>query len=139
MENILNALNRAVDELLGRASGPMHLRLIMQPAMATFFAIRAGLRDARENQTPFLWTFLTAPSERRRLAISVWKDVGKIFVIALILDTLYQIIALHQFRIVQTLLVAVILAVVPYVLIRGPVTRIARARKRGTEGPSKSR
>ena len=132
MENILDALDRAVGELLGRASGPMHLRLIMQPAMATFFAIRAGLRDARENQSPFLWTFLTAPSERRRLAISVWKDVGKIFVIALILDTVYQIIALHQFRILQTLLVAVILAVVPYVLIRGPVTRIARARKRGT-------
>ena len=139
MDNILNALNRAVDELLGRASGPMHLRLIMQPAMATFFAIRAGLRDARENQSPFLWTFLTEPGERKRLAISVWKDIGKVFVIALILDTVYQIIALHQFRILQTLLVAVILAVVPYVLIRGPVTRIARARRRGTETPSKSR
>jgi hypothetical protein len=129
----MDALSRAVEELLGRASGPMHLRLILQPSMATFLAIRAGMRDARSGQSPLLWTFLTAPGERKQLAKTVWKDVGKIFVIALLLDTIYQIVALHQFRILQTLLVAVVLAILPYLLIRGPVTRIARASRRGKQ------
>jgi hypothetical protein len=127
---VMDALSRAVDELMGRASGPMHLRLILQPCMATFLAIRAGIRDARQGQSPFLWTFLTVPGERKQLAKTVWKDIGKIFVIALLLDTIYQVIALHQFRILQTVLVAIVLAILPYVLLRGPVSRIARASKR---------
>lgn len=126
MDTILGALDRAVDELLGRASGPMHLRLVMQPLMASILAVRAGLRDARAGEAPFLWTFVTSPADRKRLARSAWKDMGKIFVVAILLDTVYQVIALHQFRVLQTLLVAVILAVVPYVLIRGPVSRIVR-------------
>jgi len=137
MESIMSALERAVDELLGRASGPMHFRLIMQPLMATILAVRAGLRDAREHQSPFLWTFLTTPGERKRLAASVWKDVGKIFVVAVLLDTAYQIIALHHFRVVQTLLVAVTLALLPYLIIRGPVTRIARAARREKDASAK--
>ena len=130
MDTIADALKRAIDELLGRASGPMHLRLIMQPLMATFFAIRAGLRDARAGEPPFLWAYIKNPDARGRLVKSAWKDIGKVFVIAILLDTVYQIIALHQFRVVQTLLVAFVLAVLPYVLVRGPVSRIARGSSR---------
>ena len=126
MDTLVDTLKRAIDELLGRASGPMHLRLIMQPLMATFFAIRAGLRDAREGEPPFLWAYIKRPDARGRLIRSAWKDIGKVFVIAILLDTVYQLIALHQFRIVQTLLVAFVLAILPYVLVRGPVSRIAR-------------
>src|SRR5215510_259701 len=93
----MNAFSQAIDELLGRASGPMHFRLIMQPLMACIFAVRAGLRDARQNESPFLWTFLNVPGERKRLLKTVWKDVGKIFILAIVLDTIYQVIALHQF------------------------------------------
>src|SRR6185503_14474568 len=111
MDTVLDALKRAVDELLGRASGPMHLRLIMQPLMATIFAVRAGLRDARQGQSPFLMTYIQDPESRRRLAKSAWKDVGKVFVIAIILDIVYQIIALHTVRPLQTVIVAVVLAI----------------------------
>ena len=38
------------DELTGRADGPLTLRLFLQPAMAAFFAIRAGMKDAREGR-----------------------------------------------------------------------------------------
>jgi len=138
MDTLVDALKRAVDELLGRASGPMHLRLIMQPLMATFFAIRAGLRDAREGQPAFLWAYINQPDARRRLVGSAWKDIGKVFVIAILLDTVYQIIALKQFRIVQTLIVAFILAILPYVLVRGPVSRIARGSTQKPAVPAKS-
>jgi len=121
-----NILSTAVEELLGRASGPMHFRLIMQPLMATFLAFKAAKRDAAEGRPAFLLEFVRNPADRGRLARSAWGDLSKIFIIALVLDTIYQFIALHQFRIVQTLLVAITLAIVPYVLFRGPFTRLLR-------------
>ena len=138
MDTVLDALKRAVDELLGRASGPMHLRLIMQPLMATFFAVRAGLRDARQGQSPFLSTYVKDPEQRRRLTVSAWKDIGKLLVMAVLLDTVYQIIAMHTFRVLQTLIVAFVLAILPYVLVRGPVSRIARGSRQKGAVPAKS-
>jgi hypothetical protein len=120
----LDSLQQAVDELLGRASGPLHFRLLMQPAVAAFLAVKAGLKDAREGQPAFLWEVVTNSDERHRLLQSAWKDVGKVF-----------LLALHAIRPLQTLIVALVLALVPYVLLRGPVTRLAR-RGRGTSGGS---
>jgi hypothetical protein len=40
------AIARGWDNLVGRLYGPMTFRLVVQPAVAIFFAIRAGLRDA---------------------------------------------------------------------------------------------
>ncbi len=138
MDALLDSFKRAIDDLLGRASGPMHFRLIMQPLMATFFAVRAGLRDAREGQSPFLLTYIQDPNARRRLTKSAWKDVGKVFVIAILLDIVYQIIALRAFHPLQTAIVAFVLAILPYVLVRGPVSRVARASRHKRAAPAKS-
>ena len=40
-------------DLLGRDEGPLTFRLIVQPLVAIFFAIRSGLRDAREGKPLF--------------------------------------------------------------------------------------
>lgn len=132
METISAALQRAVEQLLGRASGPFHLRLILQPTMATLFAIRAGLRDARQGLSPFLWTFATDPDKRKRLIASAWKDIGKLMVMAVALDIAYQFVALKAFHLLQTVIVVLVLAVVPYAVIRGPVGRLAQKRKSPT-------
>jgi hypothetical protein len=42
------ALIRGWHNLVGRWGGPMSFRLLIQPAVAIFFAIRAGLQDARQ-------------------------------------------------------------------------------------------
>ena len=86
---------RVWTDLIGRMEGPMKLRLIVQPLMACILAIRAGLRDARENKPPFFWALAFNPDHRRDLLRQGWKDVGTIFVAAVILDMVYQIIALH--------------------------------------------
>ena len=39
---------RLTHDLIARVSGPMKFRLVLQPLMASIFAIRAGLRDALE-------------------------------------------------------------------------------------------
>jgi hypothetical protein len=57
-----------------------------------------------------------------------WKAVGKVFVIAVIIDLVYQLIVFRWFYPGEALLVAAILALIPYLLIRGPVNRIARCK-----------
>jgi hypothetical protein len=104
----------------------MAFRLIMQPAMALFCAVRVGLRDAREGRPPFLWTVLWDPSRRRELLREARNDVGSIFLLALVMDSIYQVIVYSTIYAVQLFLIATILALVPYVIVRGLVTRLAR-------------
>jgi hypothetical protein len=87
-------------------------------------AIRAGWRAAREHRPAFFRTLLREPAKRRFLLWGAWKDVGKLFLVAVVLDVVYQIIVLHWVYPVQTLIVATMLAAVPYLVIRGPINRI---------------
>jgi hypothetical protein len=98
---------------------------MIMPTVVTILAIRAGLRDAREGQPTFVWALLTMPAQRRRRFRSGVKDVGRIFAVACVLDTIYQLFVLREFHIGQLLIVAVACAVVPYVCFRGPVTLLA--------------
>jgi hypothetical protein len=127
MDAIAEILSRGVEQLLGRASGPLHLRLMIMPTVVTILAIRAGIREGRERQPATVRTILSNPAERRRILRSGLKDIGRIFIVALVLDTAYQFSVLRAFYIVQALIVAVACAIVPYVLIRGPATCLARA------------
>ena len=104
----------------------MNLRLIIQPAVATILAIRAGLRDARQNRGAFLWTVLFNPAHRRELLLQGWKDIGKVFLLAAILDVVYQLIVHRGVYTLELLITAVTLAIVPYILLRGLINRIAR-------------
>ena len=119
-------LLRGWTNLFDRVGGPMTFRIILQPTMATIMAVLAGLRDAREGRPPYLWTLLTEPSQRANLLREGWKAVGRVFLLALIMDIIYQLIVERWIYPVELLIVAILLAVVPYLLIRGPVNRIAR-------------
>jgi hypothetical protein len=119
-------LYRIFENLIDRVSGPMKFRLILQPLMAITFAILDGKKDAREGRPPYFWALFTNPGHRRDLLQNGWQSVGKIFVIALILDAVYQYIELRWFFPFEALLVAFILAIVPYLLLRGPANRMLR-------------
>lgn len=51
--------------------------------------------------------------------------MGKIFVVALVMDTVYQLIVFHWIYATEAIVTAVILALVPYILLRGPINRLA--------------
>jgi len=125
---------RVVENLIGRVSGPMKFRLIIQPLMAAVFAVRDGLKDAREERPPYFWAIFTCPDQRSDILRDGWKSVGKIFVIAVIIDLVEQFIVLRWFYPGEAFLVAFILACVPYLLIRGPVNRIAQGKQRSASG-----
>jgi hypothetical protein len=116
---------RVWEMLTGRTEGPLSLRFMLQPTMAAIFAIRAGLKDSREHRAPYLWSVFTNPFDRRDLVQDGWRDIGKVFIIAVMLDLVYALIVHRWIFPGQALLVGTVLAIVPYGLIRGPVTRIA--------------
>ena len=75
---------------------------------------------------------ITDPAQRREVLLSGWKSVGKVFVLALILDAVYQFKVFRWFYPSQALLVALFLAVVPAcLLLRGPVNWLTPRRNDG--------
>jgi hypothetical protein len=115
-----------------RPEGPFAFRFYLQPLMAVLFAVRDGIHDAKERRPAYLWSLFTDPAGRRERLRDGWRSVGKIFWLAIVLDLLYQVVVLRGLRPVQGILVAVALALVPYVLLRGPACRVFRrlARRR---------
>jgi hypothetical protein len=125
----MDELERIWTNLVGRISGPLSFRLVLQPAVATFLAIQAGLRDARAGRPPYIWAIFAHPDERRGLLREGWAAIGKVFVLAVVIDVVYQYIALRWVYPGEALLVAFLLACVPYPLIRGLVDRLVRSRR----------
>jgi hypothetical protein len=123
-------VNQVWQEIAERPNGPLAMRFYLQPAMAALFAIRDGLKDARAGKPAYFWNLFSNPAYRRELIHEGWKSVCKIYILAAILDVVYQLIVFHAIRPLQTLLVATMLAIVPYVALRGPVNRIAKRRIR---------
>ncbi|TIO04496.1 hypothetical protein [Mesorhizobium sp.] len=123
---IEDILQRFWEDLIVRPSGPLALRFLLQPVMATLFGIRDGIKDARDGRSPYFWTVLSKPDERHARLIEGVRSTGKIMVLAVILDTVYQVMQLRTFYPFEAVVVAIVLAFVPYLLIRGPAARIAR-------------
>jgi hypothetical protein len=119
-------LGRLWVNLIGRIDGPLTLRLVLQPTTAAVFALRAGWKDARQGRVPYGWVILRDPIQRRDLLHEGWKDVAKVFVVTVIIDLVYQVIELRWFYPEEAVIVAAILALIPYLLLRGPANRIAR-------------
>jgi hypothetical protein len=120
-------LTRLVTDLIGRLTGPLTFRLFIQPAMAMFFAYRDGLADAREGRPPHFWRMVTGPPEaRRRRARETVRAVLKVFIMAVVVDCVYQWLVFKWVYPFEAMVTAVILAIVPYAVLRGVVNRVAR-------------
>jgi hypothetical protein len=122
----METLTRVVENLIARVDGPLHFRIIVQPAMAIIYAIVDGIKDGKSGRTPYLWDFATNPDNRKNLLRSGWDHFGKIFILAIVLDVVYQWKVNHHIYPVETLFVALVLAAIPYFLLRGPVNRLVR-------------
>jgi len=128
MSEIQEILTRFWDQLIAQPFGPLGFRFILQPAMAAFFAIRDGLKDARAGRQPYLRVILFEPSQRGAYLREGLKRISRVIVFAFVMDAIYQYMVLRSFYPVEALVTVFVLAVLPYILIRGPVHRIARRR-----------
>jgi predicted membrane protein len=112
--------------LVDRPGGPMTFRFILQPVMVTIAAALDGIKDARTGRTPYAWAMLTDPS---RFASRLREGViatARVILLGLGMDLIYQIMVFGTFHPGEAVVIAILLAFVPYLLLRGPAQRIAR-------------
>jgi hypothetical protein len=117
-------LKRVLANMGGRVDGPFAFRLFLQPLVAATFAVRAGLRDARAGRPAYGWSVCFDRRHSRELLLEGWKDVARVFFAAVIVDVIYEIVVFHWIYPGESLVVAAILAILPYLLIRDVSSRI---------------
>jgi hypothetical protein len=118
-------LMRIWQNLVERPGGPMTFRIILQPIMATVAAALAGVRDARAGRSPYLWSILRNPEQRGPRLQEGMVATARIILLGLVMDVIYQIVVFDTFHPAEAAIVALLLAFVPYLLLRGPIARIA--------------
>jgi hypothetical protein len=116
---------RILENMEMRVSGPLKFRLFLQPTMAVILGVMGGLKDARMGRPPYFWGIFTIARGRRAELEDGWRSIWRVFILAIVLDIIFQLIVLKWVYPGETILVALILAIIPYVLVRGPVNRIA--------------
>jgi len=121
-----NALVRMWDDLLARPSGPGAFRFYLQPTMAMIAAFKDGIKDARIDRSPYFWTVLHIPAERKARLVEGLKSTARIILLGIAMDAIYQYSVLKAFRPTEMILIVLLLAFVPYLLLRGPICRAAR-------------
>jgi hypothetical protein len=114
------------DELVSRPSGPLAFRFILQPVMAAGLAIRDGYNDAQNGRSPYLWTIVNDPARRWRRLHEGVKAVARVLLLGAGMEIIYQYLVLKAFRPVEMIDILVLLAFIPYLIVRGPAQRIAR-------------
>ena len=87
------------------------------------------MRDARENKPTFLRAVAFHPEQRRDLLRYAWKDIGNAFLVGVIMDVVYQLIALRWLYPNEAIIVAFLLALIPYVLVRTVLRRLVGQKK----------
>ena len=104
----------------------MSFRFLLQPTMAFLAALHDGLRDARTGRSPYFWTVLHDPGQRGGRLHEGLLSTARIILLGLGMDAIYQWRVLDSFYPGEMVVVALLLAFLPYLLLRGLVCRIAR-------------
>jgi hypothetical protein len=124
-------------DIAERPGGPMTFRFVLQPIMAAIAAWRDGRQDARTGRSPYLWTVLTSGDERSGRLREGLISTARIILLGLGMDIIYQVTVLGAFYPGEAALIAILLAFIPYLLLRGPFARLAGWRSpRKSTGPA---
>jgi hypothetical protein len=122
------SLGRLWRDILDRPGGPMTFRFILQPAMAIIAALRDGLRDARLGRRPYIWALIHGVRDSQGRSGRLWEGIvstARILILGVVMDIIYQWKVLDTFYPGQSAVIAILLAFIPYLLLRGPFERLA--------------
>jgi hypothetical protein len=109
---VRDVFSRSSDQMLGRMSGPLHVRLIIMLAVVAILAIRAGWIDARRGQ------------ERKVTLRTAWQSIKRVIIVASVIDLVYQFYVFHAYFVFQTIFMVLVVAVLPYIVIRSATARL---------------
>lgn len=122
------AWHRFFHDLIDRPDGPMRFRFILQPVMGAVAAIRDGKADALAGRAPYLWTVLNDKQRRAERMREGLNATARIILLGLVMDVIYQTLVLKTFYPNEAVIIALLLAFLPYVIIRGLALRAWRRR-----------
>jgi hypothetical protein len=123
--------DRVWHDLLERPDKLFRFRFILQPVMAGIAAFHDGVADARLGRSPYFLSLLTDPSRRLGSLEEGVISTARVLLLGLVMDTVYQLIELEAFYPAEAAIVAIVLAFLPYLILRGPIARVARYRGAG--------
>jgi hypothetical protein len=118
--------HRLWQDIFNRPGGPMSFRFVLQPVMAAIAALHDGARDARQGREPYLTRLISGSGERGDLLNEMVISTGRIVLLGLVMDGIYQFTVLKTFYPGEMVVISLALAVVPYLLLRGPFSRLVR-------------
>jgi hypothetical protein len=128
--------NRFWGDIADRLDGPMTFRFYLQPTMAFIAALPDGIRDARSGHQAFFWTRPDDPAVKHGRLRQSLVSLARVTLLGLSMDIIYQIRVFDRFYPVEALMMAILLAVIPYFIFRPIVERVVRwwlARSRATQ------
>ena len=107
-----------MDYIIELLSGPGNLRFVVQPLIAILLAIRDGRNDAKSGTPAFLAEMVSGSGPRGATLKVSMKATLMPFSVAVILDSILQIIIFDVWRLQWALVVGLFLVGIPYVVVR---------------------
>jgi hypothetical protein len=121
----LDIQQRFWSDIFERVGGPMSFRFILQPAMALLAALPDGINDAKHGHSAFFWTDRGDPTVQRGRLRQGLTSTARVVLLGISMDVIYQLRELDQFYPAEAVVMAILLAVIPYFIFRWIVERIA--------------
>lgn len=122
----LDIHHRLWSDMSGRFGGPMTFRFFLQPIMAAIAALIDGLRDVREGHRSFFWSAILDRSLKRGRLKEGLVSTARIVLLGISMDIIYQMRVLDDFYPAEAVLIAILLAIVPYFVFRWIVEMVGR-------------
>lgn len=113
-------------DIVDRVHGPMTFRFYLQPIMAGIAALTDGIRDVRRGHKSFFWSALWDPQQPGGRLREGLISTARVVLLGLSMDAIYQFKVFDRFYPAEALMMAILLAVIPYFIFRWIVERIAR-------------
>ncbi len=124
-----------MDYILELIAGPGTFRFVIQPILAIILGARDGRNDAKSSTPPILYRLLLASGQRGEALNGTLKAIILPLILAVAMDSIFQIYIFGVWRLQWALVVGVGLVGIPYILSRGITNRLYSAR-RGKEATS---
>ena len=113
-------------DVFGRLHGPMTLRFYLQPTLAFVAALKDGIKDVRLGHKAFFWTALWDPTQPRGRLREGLTSTSQMALIGFAMDLAYQFKVFDRFYPTEAVMMVLLLAVIPYFVVRWIVEQVAR-------------
>ena len=116
-----------LEDLPKRLTGPGRFRFVLQPAVAIFLGIRAGIADARSGRPPYIFGVLFDAHRRLALLKEALAQLSTLIAVAILLDAISQLLILRAVYPGAALVVGPVLISIPYAVSRAAANRWIRS------------